>query len=208
MAKVPVLNKEGKESDSINLPDDIFGKHVNTGVIHQAVVMYRASLRQGNASTKTRSEVSGGGRKPFRQKGTGRARAGSSRSPLWKGGGVTFGPRPRDFSYTVPRKIRQAALRESLNAKFHDKQLYCVEDLKESFGKTKEFAAFLAKLSLKGKILALLDGSDASIERVSKNIRSFDLMRSQDVNAYDVMCHKFILVSKTAIKNILERVKK
>lgn len=205
MAKLDVLDKNGSKVESIDLPEEIFGGRLNTDVIHQAVVMYQASLRQGNASTKERADVSGGGKKPYRQKGTGQSRAGSSRSPLWKGGGVTFGPHPRDFGYTIPKQIRKAALRESLKTKCQDNDLLCVVDIKESFSKTKEFAKFLDGLNLKGKTLAVLDGSDESIRRVSRNIPSFNLMRAQDVNAYDILRNKKLLVTKTAFQNIVDR---
>lgn len=205
MTRLPVLDKKGSEIESIDLPDDIFGGRLNADVIHQAVVMYQASLRQGNASTKERADVRGGGKKPYRQKGTGQARAGSSRSPLWHGGGVTFGPHPRNFSYTIPKKIRKAALRESLKAKCQDNDLLCVHDIKDSFSKTKEFAKFLDGLKLKGKILAVLDGSDESVARASRNIPSFNLMRAQDVNAYDILRNKKLLVTKTAFQNLLGR---
>jgi large subunit ribosomal protein L4 len=206
--KLAVLDNEGSEVEKIDLPEEIFGSRLNADVIHQAVVMYQASLRQGNASTKERADVSGGGKKPYRQKGTGQARAGSSRSPLWHGGGVTFGPHPRDFGYTIPKKIKKAALRESLKAKSQDDNLMCIADIKDSFSKTKEFAKLLKKLDLKGKVLAVLDGSDESIGRASRNIPSFNVMRAQDVNAYDIMRNKKLLVTKTALANLLERVKK
>ena len=208
MTKLAVLDKKGGKSESIDLPEEVFGGRLNTGVIHQAIVMYQASLRQGNASTKERADVSGGGKKPYRQKGTGQSRAGSSRSPLRKGGGVTFGPHPRDFGYTIPKKIKKTALRESLKAKSQSNNLLCISDIKDSFSKTKEFAKFLNGLNVKGKILAVLDGSDESISRASRNIPSFNLMRAQDVNAYDILRNKNLLVTKTAFQNLLERVKK
>ncbi len=208
MSSLQVLNSEGKKSGVIDLPKEIFGENINQDVIHQAVVMYQASERQGNASTKTRKEVSGGGIKPWRQKGTGRARQGSIRSPLWKKGGIVYGPHPRDFSYSVPQKVRQGALRETLNAKYQGKNLVCIDDFKKSFSKTKEFATILKNLSLSGKVLALLDGCDPSVQRVSRNIPLFNLMRSQDVNAYHILRHKKILVSKTAFNNLLERIAK
>lgn len=208
MSSLQVLNNEGKNSGTIDLPKEIFGEGINQDVIHQTIVMYQASQRQGNASTKTRKEVSGGGIKPWRQKGTGRARHGSIRSPLWKKGGIVYGPHPRDFSYSVPQKVRQGALRETLNAKYQDKNLVCIDDFKKPFAKTKEFAAILKNLSLRGKVLALLDGCDPSVQRVSRNIPFFNLMRSQDVNAYDILRHKKILVTKTAFNNLLERIKK
>ena len=132
MAKVAVFNIEGKQYSSVELPDEIFSGNINQNVLHQAVVMYQACLRQGTASTKQRGDVSGGGIKPFRQKGTGRARAGSSRSPLWKKGGIVFGPTPRDFSYSIPKKILRAALRESLKAKYQNQNLLCVDELKDA----------------------------------------------------------------------------
>jgi len=207
MTKLAVLDKKGSKIESMDLPEEVFGGRLNTDAIHQAVVMYRASLRQGNASTKERVDVSGGGRKPYRQKGTGQSRAGSSRSPLWRGGGVTFGPHPRDFGYTIPKKVRALALRESLKAKSQSNSLYCVGDIKECFSKTKEFVKFLSGLKLSGKILAVLDGSDENIARVSRNIPSVNLMRAQDVNAYDIMRNKNLLVTKTAFKNLLNRIK-
>lgn len=208
MVKLAVLNKEGKESGSVDISDDIFGKYVNSDVIHQAVVMYQASLRQGNADTKERAEVSGGGRKPYKQKGTGRARAGSSRSPLWKGGGVTFGPTPRDFSYTLPQKLRLKALKESLNAKHQDGNLIIIDDLKEALTKTKEFATILKNLDINCKVLAVLDGSDESIMRVSKNITRFQLMRGQDVNAFHLIKFKKVILTKTALDNLINRIQK
>jgi len=207
MLKLSVLSKSGKEVDSIDLPKEIFGVPVNTDVLHQAMVMHQASLRQGNASTKERGAVSGGGKKPWRQKGTGRARAGSSRSPLWYGGGVVFGPHPRDFGYTIPKKIKRAALRESLNAKFQNKNLICLEDLSDKLAKTKDFAQILTTLKLQGKILALLDGCDDSVKLASRNIPRFEMLRCEDVNAYDVLRNKNLLLTKTSLSKILERVK-
>lgn len=207
MSKVAVLDIKGNEKEDIDLSDVLEGR-VNTEVLHQAIVMYQASLRQGNASTKERGYVSGGGKKPFRQKGTGRARAGSSRSPLWHGGGIVFGPHPRDFGYTLPKKIKKVALRESLKAKLSDNNLYCIDDLTGPLAKTKEFVEILKNLKLTGRTLAVLDGSDESITRVSRNIPRLILMRSQDINAYDILKNKNILVTKTALQNLRDRIKK
>ena len=149
MSKFPILNLEGKEIDSIEFPDDIFGGRVKKDILHQAVIMYQATARQGTLGVKDKGAVSGGGKKPFRQKGTGRARSGSSRSPLWADGGVVFGPVMRDFGYTLPKKIKTAALRESLAAKFQDKDLVCVTDINESLSKTKEFSKILANMKSK-----------------------------------------------------------
>ena len=208
MLKLPVYNKDGKETDSIELPAEIFGNAVNQDVLHQAILMYQAALRSGHASTKERGQVSGGGRKPWRQKGTGRARAGSTRSPLWHKGGIVFGPHPRDFSYSLPKKIKAVALRESLNDKYAGKNLFCVDELKEKVSKTKEFVKILSNLKLEGKILALLDGCDASVFLASRNIRAFNIKRAIDVNAHDVLLNKKLLVTRAAFKNLLKRVSK
>ena len=207
MLTLPVFNKEGKEVSQIELPEDIFGVPVNTDVIHQAMVMYQASLRQGNASTKERGSVSGGGIKPWRQKGTGRARQGSIRSPLWHGGGVVFGPHPRDFGYSVSKKIKRVALRESLNAKYQSQALFCLEEFNDKIAKTKEFAGILSALKLRGRILALLDGCDKCIHLASRNIPRFELVRTKDANAYDVLRNKNVLLTRTSLNKSLERIK-
>ncbi|OGX08210.1 MAG: 50S ribosomal protein L4 [Omnitrophica WOR_2 bacterium GWA2_47_8] len=206
MKKLTVYNIQGKEVESIELPEGVFGERINKNVLHQAINMYRAALRQGNASTKTRSEVRGGGRKPWRQKGTGRARAGSNRSPLWHKGGVVFGPHPRDFSFSIPKKVKQAALRESLNAKYIAESICCVSDIKEKLSKTKEFVKILERFKLDGRILALLDESDQSIERVSRNIPYFEIKRSIDVNAFDILRYKKLFLTKSAFKKLLKRI--
>ena len=208
MVTIPILNKEGKQADKLEVAGEIFNVAVNQDILHQAALKYHASGRQGNVSTKDRAEVSGGGKKPWRQKGTGRARQSSIRSPLWVGGGVTFGPKPRDFGYTIPKKISRAALRESLNAKYQSKNLFLVDELKGKFSKTKEFAQILKNLKLnKGRILAVLDGSDASVVLVSRNIPHFSVVRAQDLNAFDVLQNKTLLLTKTAFDQILKRIK-
>ncbi len=215
MALFPILDAEGKQTETFDLPDTIFRLDVRGDIIHQAVVMYLANRRQGTASTKERGAVSGGGKKPYRQKGTGRARAGSIRSPLWHGGGVVFGPHPRDFGYSIPQKVRKAALRESLNAKYISNDLLCIDQLKAPSNKTKDFVKVLDRLHLKGKgkILAIWSKEDAQndsafslVLKVSRNIPHFSLMRSQDVNAYDILRNKKVLMTKAAFKNLLERI--
>ena len=208
MAEVTVLNKQGQEAEKLNVSDDILNDNINTAVLHQAVVMYQAWLRQGNASTKERAFVSGGGAKPYRQKGTGRARVGSSRNPLWTGGGTVFGPHPRDFDYTLPKKIKKIALRESLKSKYVSNNLICVEDLSEPMNKTKEFVQVIKDLGIKGKTIAILDGSDESIVKVTRNIPYFQLMRAQDINAYDILRHKNILTTRTGLNKLIERINK
>ncbi len=206
MPTLSIQNISGQETEKLELPEAVFNGRVNTHVIHQAIVMYQASQRQGNASTKERGAVSGGGKKPWRQKGTGRARAGSTRSPLWHKGGVVFGPHPRDFGYSVPKKIRTAALRESLNAKYADKNLLCVDQFNVTTNKTKDFAKVLDALKLQGKILAVLDKNDEKVVKISRNIAHVSLARVEDVNAYDILRSKKILLSKSAFKKLLERI--
>ncbi len=206
--KYPILDIKGKEKEMMNLPEEYFGEEINTAVIHQAIVMYQASLRQGTASTKKRSDVAGSGKKPWRQKGTGRARAGSVRSPLWTKGGVVFGPHPRDFGFSLPKKVKRIALQESLNAKLLDKEVVFIDDIKESLKKTKEFVSILESLKINGRILALLDGCDESVYRASGNINLLSLLSAKDVNAYDLLRNKYILITKSALNILLERVKK
>jgi len=206
MPQVTVKDIKGKDAGKIELPEKVFTEKVRRALLHQAVLKYLASQRQGNASTKERGAVSGGGKKPWRQKGTGQARAGSSRSPLWKGGGVVFGPHPRDFGYTLPKSLRKAALGESLNAKYHSKELHFINDIDEKIEKTKEFAKILKALKLSGKILAILDGSDESIVRSARNIDELQLSRSEEVSALDILKYKQVLVTKTAFEKLLKRI--
>jgi large subunit ribosomal protein L4 len=206
MPELNVVDIKGIKAASIELPKEQFGVHVHDAVIHQAVVMYNANQRQGTVSTKTRSEVSGGGKKPWAQKGTGRSRQGSTRSPLWKKGGIAFGPRPRDFGYSVSKKTRAAALRESLNAKFLSNNLLCVDRLEVLSGKTKEFEAILKNLKVEGRILAVLDGTNEKTLLASRNIARLTLVRAIDANALDIMNNKNVLVTKEALKVLLKRI--
>jgi large subunit ribosomal protein L4 len=206
MPELNVVDIKGKKAASVELPKEQFGVHVHDAVIHQAVVMYNANQRQGTVSTKTRSEVSGGGKKPWAQKGTGRARQGSTRSPLWKKGGIAFGPKPRDFGFTVSKKTRVAALRESLNAKFLGNHLLCVENLEVASGKTRDFEAILKNLKVEGRTLAVLDGTNEKTMLASRNIARLTLVRAQDANASDIMNNKNVLVTKEALKTLLKRI--
>ncbi len=206
MPTCPIYDSQGKKVDELKLPDAIFDGKVNAMALHQAVVMYQANQRQGNASSKGRAEVSGGGKKPFGQKGTGRARAGSSRSPLWKGGGVIFGPEPRDFTYQVPRKVKIVALAASLNSKLNDNDLLCIDHLRIEFTKTKDFVNMLKGLKLEGKILGIVDKVDDKFLKVSRNVNSFCMMRSSDVTGYDILRYKKLLITKAAFKELLKRV--
>jgi large subunit ribosomal protein L4 len=204
MAKLAIYNKEGKESGSLEMPE-IFGARVNTYVMHQAVEKYHTSQRQGNASTKDRAQVSGGGKKPWRQKGTGRARHGSSRSPLWRHGGTTFGPLPKVYRYEIPRRITQSALLQSLNAKFQGKKLVCLNEIKGEFKKTKEFAAILHALKLEGSVLFVVESNDEAVKGAAKNIAGLGVKDINELNARDILSHRSLLITKGALEKILKR---
>jgi len=209
MVAFPLHNLAGKELEKVDLPENIFDGKVNRSLLHQAVVMYNANRRQGTASTKTRGDVSGGGIKPWRQKGTGRARVGSNRSPLWRHGGVTFGPHPRDFSRSMPEKMRQEALRSSINDKVASQNLILMDHLEIKAPKTKEMAAVLSALKINGKTLVVIDEKERNerIIKASRNISSITLCRAIDINAYDVISHKKILMTKSALKTLTNRLK-
>ncbi|MBF0593746.1 MAG: 50S ribosomal protein L4 [Candidatus Omnitrophica bacterium] len=205
MPKLTVFNIDGKETGLIELPAD-FAEKVNTDVIHQAVVMYQANERQGTLDTKIRSEISGGNKKPFRQKGTGRARQGSSRSPLMHHGGIVFGPHQRDFSYVVPKKVRIAALKESLKSKINSDSLRCVDAMMVNSGKTKDFVSILKTLNISGKkVLALFDDCGKEVTLASRNVAFVRLVKPAEVNALDILRNNKILATKAAIEKILKR---
>lgn len=207
MPKLTVYNIDGKEAGSMELPES-FAEKVNSDVIHQAVVMYQANERQGTLDTKIRSEISGGNKKPFRQKGTGRARQGSSRSPLMRHGGIVFGPHPRDFGYVVPRKVRVAALRESLKSKINLDALCCLDEIKVKSPKTKEFVAVLKNLKLNGKkVLGLFKKCPKDVLLATRNLPGFQLIKPTDVNALDMVKYNKVLVTKDAMEEILKRLK-
>ena len=199
---------EEKEKSNISkdLDQKVFDGKVNKAVLYQALRMYQANKRQGNASTKTRANVSGGGRKPWRQKGTGRARVGSIRSPLWKGGGVVFGPHPRDYSYTLPKKIRDEALRASLNAKNNDKRLFVVDSLNLEKPKTKEFKKIVSSLKLNQKALFVSDKFDENLKLASRNLREVGLKRAEDLNALDVLSFNALVLTKPALSILTRRI--
>lgn len=209
MVKLTVFNQQGKQLKKIELDEQVFDGKVNQGVLYQAVSMYRANKRRGLASTKTRGEVSGGGRKPWRQKGTGRARVGSIRSPLWRHGGVIFGPHPRDFSFRLPKKIKIAALRSSLNAKLNEDRLLILEGLKIDNPKTKEAAKILTNLKIdKQQALLMLDEISDNLRRSFRNIRFLEIIKAADTNAYDVLRASKIIINLAALKILVDRIKK
>jgi large subunit ribosomal protein L4 len=209
---LPVYNQEGKEAGSIKLNASVFDGKVNSDAIHQAVNEYRANQRCGLAATKTRGEVSGGGKKPWKQKGTGRARVGSSRSPLWRHGGVIFGPHPRDFSYSIPKKIKLLALKSSLNAKVKENNLIVLEDLKLSSSKTKEAAGVFVNLKVVGpkakSVLLLLKKSEGNIDLTLRNIGFLDVNLARLTHTYEIMSHRKLIITKDGLEELIDRLKK
>lgn len=205
MAEVEIKNAENKTVEKMSLKDGVFGLPANTGILHELVVNYLANQRQGTHSTKTKGKVSGGGKKPWKQKHTGRARAGSIRSPLWKGGGTVFGPLPRDYSYTVNKKQRKLALKTALSAKLSEKQIIVVDALVIDEPKTKKMVAVLDKLGLGGKkVLIVTEEKDNSVYLSARNIPNVKVKRASDLNTYSVLVHDFMLVTKDALLSVQE----
>ncbi|MFC1807035.1 50S ribosomal protein L4 [Candidatus Omnitrophota bacterium] len=203
MASISILNKEGKKIGSVDLSDKIFNGKVNKVLLQQAISMYLANRRTGSANTTDRSEARGGGKKPWRQKGTGRARVGSIRSPLWRGGGVTFGPKPKDWHYQLPKKMKKLALISSLNAKLNDDSITVIDELNLESHKTKEFTQILKNLKLDSeKVVVIQSGDDKNLRLAAKNVDKVCLSRAQDINAYQIMMNKKVLLDKTAIEKI------
>ncbi len=204
MPKVSVYNLEGQAVGEIELSDVVFGAPVNEALLHQAVVMYQANQRQGTASTKTRAEVRGGGRKPWRQKGTGRARHGSIRSPIWVGGGVVFGPKPREYRQTMPKKARRAALRSALSAKVREGNLIVVESLTLAEPKTKQMAGVLGRLQAERKPLIVLAERDRNVELSTRNLPGVGTTQATDMNVYQVLAHDKLVLTKDAVAKLEE----
>ena len=203
--KIPVYNIEGKEVGDTLLPKEIFDVTMKSDLVHQVVVSQASNLRQGSAHTKDRSEVSGGGKKPWRQKGTGRARAGSSRSPIWKGGGVTFGPRKdKDYKKDIPKKMRRKAMFMVLTEKFKKNLIVVLEDLKLQKAKTKEMALILKKLPLKGSVLVALPSYEKSLILATRNIPRTGTIEARNLSALDLLNSKYLLMPKESIKTLKE----
>jgi len=214
MFTLPVYNSEGKEVDTIKLNVSVFDGTQNLECLHQAISGFTANQRKGLAATKTRGEVSGGGRKPWKQKGTGRARVGSTRSPLWRHGGVVFGPHPRDFSYEVPQKIKAQALKTSLNVKLNENNFMIVDEFKIEAPKTKlaqevfsNLKLFSAKDKKPKKVLFLTHKLDTELKKALKNISFLTVNLASDCHAYGVMNSQKLLITKAGLAALTERLK-
>ena len=203
MANVSVFNMEGKEVGTIELNDAVFGVEVNEHLVHLAVVQQLANNRQGTQKAKTRSEVSGGGRKPWRQKGTGHARQGSTRAPQWTGGGVVFAPVPRDYSFKLNKKEKRAALKSALTNAVNTNKLIVVDELKMSEIKTKAFANVMANLNV-DKGLVVLAENDANVVLSARNMADVDTTLTNELNVFDLMKAKKVVLTKAAVAKIEE----
>ena len=203
MAKVSVYNMEGKEVETIDLSDAVFGVEVNEHLVHMAVVQQLANKRQGTQKAKTRSEVSGGGRKPWRQKGTGHARQGSTRAPQWTGGGVVFAPVPRDYSFKLNKKEKRAALKSALTSKVQENKLIVIDELKFDEIKTKNFKTVIDNLNV-AKAYVVLNDNDEKVVMSARNLPNVQTALTNTINVYDVMKGGTVILTKDAVKTIEE----
>jgi len=203
MANVSVYNIEGKEVGTIELNDAVFGVEVNEHLVHMAVVSQLANNRQGTQKAKTRSEVSGGGRKPWRQKGTGHARQGSTRAPQWTGGGVVFAPTPRDYSFKMNKKEKRAALKSALTSRVEENKLIVVDEIKFDEIKTKRFQEVLNNLSV-SKALVVLEDGNKNAEISARNIADVKTAKTNTINVYDILKYNTVIVTKAAVAAIEE----
>ena len=203
MANVSVYNIEGKEVDTIELNDAVFGVEVNEHLVHMAVVQQLANNRQGTQKAKTRSEVSGGGRKPWRQKGTGHARQGSTRAPQWTGGGVVFAPTPRDYSFKLNKKERRAALKSALTSRVEEKKFIVVDEINFDEIKTKKFQDVLNNLSV-SKALVVLEDGNKNAELSARNIADVKTAKTNTINVYDILKYNTVIATKAAVQAIEE----
>ena len=203
MANVAVYNMEGKEVGKLDLNDAVFGVEVNEHLVHMAVLQQLANNRQGTQKAKTRSEVRGGGRKPWRQKGTGHARQGSTRAPQWTGGGVVFAPVPRDYSFKINKKEKRAALKSALTSRVQENKLIVVDELKLDEIKTKQFAQVMKNLNVE-KALVVINDNDQNIVMSAKNIPTVKVAQTNTINVFDILKYSTVVVTKAAVATIEE----
>lgn len=204
MSTVNIVNTKNESVGEIELNDAVFNREVKEYILHEVVRMQRAAKRGGNASTKTRVEVRGGGRKPWRQKGTGRARAGTRSSPLWRGGGVAFGPKPRDYSFKVNRKVRQQAVSMALSARFQEGNLIILDDFSMDRIKTKDFVNVMDILSVDNGLI-IADGASENLTKSSRNVNGYKVLSTDGVNVYDILLHRKVILLQPAIESLEKR---
>ena len=204
MPKIDVYNIEGKKVSTLELNDNVFGIKPNEAVVHSALVNYMANQRQGTASTKTRAEVSGGGRKPWKQKGTGRARQGSIRSPQWFKGGIALGPKPRDYRYTINKKERRLAIKSVLSSKVLENNLVVVDSLAFNEIKTKNMVNALTNLKVEGKTLIVLADKNENVQKSARNIENVKTLQVNTINVYDLLKYKNLVLTLDTVKKLEE----
>lgn len=204
MPKVALYNQNGENIGEIELNDAVFGIEPNKHVLFEAVIMQRASLRQGTHKTKNRAEVSGGGRKPWRQKGTGRARQGSIRSPQWRGGGIVFGPVPRSYSYKLPKKVRRLAIKSALSSKVLENNIVVLDNLTLEAPKTKEMVKILNNLSVDRKALIVTADANENVILSARNIPGVTVVTASGINVLDVLNHDKLVITKAAVEKVEE----
>ncbi len=203
MPTVALYNTSGEQVGELSLKEEIFGIEVNEPVLHDAVVMQLASRRLGTHDTKTRAEVRGGGRRPWRQKGTGRARHGTIRSPIWRGGGIVFGPHPRDYSYSLPKKVRRLALKSALSAKVNSGDLLVLEDLRLDQPKTREMVSILGNLKVDDCLLVTAQ-RDETVEKSARNIPNIKPLSAEGLNVYDILAYNKLVITRDAVARVEE----
>lgn len=204
MIELPVYNKEGQEIDKFQVDEGLFGGKVRNTLLRDVVIMYENNQRQGTASTKTRNQVAGSNRKPWKQKHTGRARAGTIRSPIWRHGGIVFGPHPRDYSYTMPNKMKRGALDSALLSKFQDKETFIIDSLTLDKPKTKEMAIVLKNIGIKETCLIGVKESNRTLHLSIRNLPKASMQPVKDFNAYDVLKYQRLLLTKEALQSLVQ----
>lgn len=204
MPKVALYNTQGQQVGDIELNDAVFGSEVNEAVLYDAVVMQLAGKRRGTAATLSRSDVRGGGRKPWRQKGTGRARVGTIRSPLWRGGGIVFGPTPREYGYKLPQKVRRLAMRSALSSKAKEGNIVVLDALRLEKPRTKDMIAVLQALTALGKTLIVTAGPEPNVQLSARNIPGTTHLTPLGLNVYDILAHEKLVITKEAVAQVEE----
>lgn len=207
MPKVMLYNTKGEQVGDCELSEDVFGIEPNQAVVHEAIVMQMASWRRGTHSTKTRAEVRGGGKKPWKQKGTGRARAGTNSSPIWRKGGVVFGPKPRDYSYHIPRKKARLAVKSVLSAKVSDDEIIVLDQLEMAEPKTKQMVEILGNLKVTQKVLIVTADDLENVQKSARNIPGVKPVGASGINVYDMVNHDILVITKAAVARIEEVLK-
>jgi large subunit ribosomal protein L4 len=204
MAVTEVYNTDNKKVGEVELNDALFGLEVKKHILHDVVKMQLANRRAGTASTKTRTEVRGGGAKPYRQKGTGRARAGTRRSPLWRGGGVIFGPKPRDYSYKLPKKVRRLGVRMALSTRFSENNMLVLDGFDLADIKTKQFIEVMKKLNIENGLI-VIPGKNENLEKSSRNVQGYKVIQADGLNVYDILLHRRLVLLQPCLGQLEER---